>query len=150
MIGGDRPPEALGRYTGFLLNWIGARSREAFTAALEKVGLRLQQFAVMSMIAAEPGQTQQGLVESTRVDPSTMVQTLDALEAAGLAERRPHPTDRRKRAIYLTSDGTKLLTRARRVAGTMGDDVFSALDPGERAQLNALLRKAAGLEPEKP
>ena len=147
MIGGDRPPEALGQYTGFLLNWIGARSREAFTAALDKVGLRLQQFAVMSMIAAEPGQTQQGLVESTRVDASTMVQTLDALEAAGFAERRPHPTDRRKRSLYLTAEGTKLLTRARRVAGTMGDEVFSELTPKEREQLDALLRKAAGLAP---
>jgi DNA-binding MarR family transcriptional regulator len=146
MIDGERPPEALGRYTGFLLNWVGARSREAFAAALDKVGLRLQQFAVMNMIAAEPGQTQQGLVASTRVDASTMVQTLDALEAAGLAERRPHPTDRRKRALYLTPAGEKLLTKARKLAGKMGDEVFSALDAGERAQLNALLRKAAGLE----
>jgi DNA-binding MarR family transcriptional regulator len=146
MIYGDKPPEALGRYTGFLINWVGSRSRDAFVAALDGIGLKLHQFAVMSMIDAEPGQTQQALVEATRVDASTMVQTLDALEEGKLAERRPHPTDRRKRSLYLTSEGEKLLTRARRVAAKKGNDVFERLSAEERAQLDALLRKAAGLD----
>ena len=39
------------------------------------------------------------------IDPSTMVSLIDQLETAGLAERRPHPTDRRARAIAITPKG---------------------------------------------
>lgn len=146
MIDGDKPPEALGNYTGFLLNWVGARSREAFAEALASMDLKLHQFAVMSMMATRPGETQQVLVDATGVDASTMVQTIDSLEEAGLAERRPHPTDRRKRALYLTKDGERLLMKARRTAGRHGQKVFAALTQEERAELHRLLRKTAGLE----
>src|SRR4051794_37752537 len=98
MLGDSKPPDALGDDTGFLMNWCGLRSRTAFAGALDALGLRPQQFAVLSVIAENPGLTQQALVEATGIDPSTMVQMLDALQAAGWAERRPHATDRRKRA----------------------------------------------------
>src|SRR3569832_558903 len=121
MIFGDRPPEALGRYPGFLLNWVGARSRETFVSALAQLDLRLHEFAVMSMLAERSGPTQQELVEATGVDPSTKVQTIDSLVSVGLVERRPHPSDRRKRSIYLTKDGEKLLQRARGTARKTGE-----------------------------
>ena len=146
MLGGDKPPEALGDYTGFLMNWCAVRSRGAFAQELENLGLRPTQFAVMSVIDSEPGLTQQALVEATGVDPSSMVQMLDGLEEAGLAERRAHPSDRRKRAIHLTKEGRALLRRARRAATIVGEAAFAPLEPAERAQLHALLRKLAGLD----
>jgi DNA-binding MarR family transcriptional regulator len=146
MLGGSKPPEALGDYTGFLMNWCAARSRGAFARELESLGLRPPQFAVLSVIAAEPGLTQQALVEATDIDPSSMVQMLDGLEEAGWAERRPHPTDRRKRAVHLTPDGRRALDRARRAATRVGESTFAPLSADERAQLHGLLRKLAGLE----
>jgi len=148
MLGGSKPPEALGDYTGFLMNWCAARSRGDFAAELERLGLRRQEFAVMSVIAVEPGLTQQALVERSGIDPSSMVQILDALEAEGRAERRPHPTDRRKRAIHLTREGRAVLARARRAASKVGEATFAPLTPDERAELHRLLRKLAGLAEE--
>jgi DNA-binding MarR family transcriptional regulator len=147
LFGRTTPPEALGDYTGFLMNWCAARSRGAFAEALEDLGLKSQQFAVLSVMDAEPGLTQQALVKATGVDPSSMVQLLDGLEQAGWAQRRPHPTDRRKRAVYLTEDGRAILTRARRAATEVGEATFAPLAPEEREQLHALLRKLAGLAP---
>jgi DNA-binding MarR family transcriptional regulator len=146
MLGSNKPPEALGDYTGFLMNWIAIRSRGAFAAELEALGLRPPQFAVLSVIDAEPGLTQQALVTATGIDPSSMVQMVDSLEAAGWAERRPHESDRRKRAIHLTADGKKVLTRARTAATRVGDEAFAPLEPAEREQLHLLLRKLAGLD----
>jgi DNA-binding MarR family transcriptional regulator len=146
MLGESRPPAALGDYTGFLMNWCAARSRGAFAAELERLGLRAQEFAVLSVIAAEPGLTQQALVEATGVDPSTMVQVLDSLQDAGLAERRPHATDRRKRAVHLTEEGEATLGRARRAATRVGEATFAPLSEDERTQLHGLLRKLAGLD----
>jgi DNA-binding MarR family transcriptional regulator len=146
MIGGDKPPEELGRYTGFLLNWIGSRSRARFLAALADVGLHPREFAVLNIIASHPGVTQHEVGAKADVDPSTMVALLDGLEARGLAERRAHPDDRRKRAVHLTRDGEKILARGREIAGKVGEETFERLNATERKQLNALLRKTAGLD----
>jgi DNA-binding MarR family transcriptional regulator len=145
LFGPSKPPEELGDYTGFLMNWCAARSRGAFAAELERLGLRPPEFAVMSVIAAQPGLTQQALVDATGVDPSSMVQLLDGLEERGIAERRPHPTDRRKRAIHLTREGRSTLGRARRAAARVGEATFAPLEADERAELHRLLRKLAGL-----
>jgi DNA-binding MarR family transcriptional regulator len=146
LFGDATPPTALGDYTGFLMNWCAARSRGAFADALEQLGLRPAQFAVLSVIDTEPGMTQQALVDATGIDPSTMVQLLDSLEQAGWAQRRPHATDRRKRAVHLTKDGRAVLTRARKAATSVGEATFAPLAPQEREQLHALLRKLAGLD----
>src|SRR4051794_10043461 len=146
MIGGDRPPEELGRYTGFLLNWIGARSRARFVAALDELGLHPREFAVLNIIASTPGVTQHEIGLKSDVAPSTMVALRDGLEQRGLAERRAPPEDRRKRAVHLTPQGEKTLARGREIAGKVGEETFERLNATERKQLNTLLRKTAGLD----
>ncbi len=145
LFGSAPPPEPMGEFTGFLLNWVGDRSRSAFGAGMADLGLRPPQFAVMVLIDARPGLAQQELVSATGTDPSTMVALLDALELAGWAERRPHPIDRRKRALHLTPAGQDTLAAARRVAEKVGAESFGALEPAEFAELHRTLRKLAGL-----
>jgi DNA-binding MarR family transcriptional regulator len=145
MISGNRPPEALQHYTGFLLNWVAARSRTAFAAALEQHGLHLREFATLSIVAARPGLTQHELAQASEIDASTLVATLDGLEARGLAERRIAPQDRRKRAIHLTPEGERALTAGRAAAQQIADQSFGALSAAERKRFDALLRKLAGV-----
>ena len=148
MIGSERPPEALAQYTGFLMNWVARRSRESFAAALEaELGLHPREFGVLAVVQRDPGITQQAIGEAAGVDPSTMVATLDSLEERGLAERRPHASDRRKRAVFLTEEGEEATRRAQRIGKQVGKETLGALSKDERRQLNALLRKLAGLEP---
>jgi DNA-binding MarR family transcriptional regulator len=146
MLGGDRPPQALGQYTGFLLSWVSARSRARFGEALADIGLHPREFGVLTIIADRPGITQQGIVDATQVDSSTMVATLDAFEERGLAIRRVHPEDRRKRTVHLTPRGQELLARAQELAGVVGEEAFVQLTKAERRQLHGLLRKLAGLD----
>jgi DNA-binding MarR family transcriptional regulator len=146
MIWSDRPPAALAEHTGFLMNWVALRSRRHFAAALEeRFGLHPQDFGALSVIAKAPGATQQAICDASGVDPSTLVATLDTLEAHGLAERRPHDSDRRKRAIHLTPEGERVCREARALARRTGTEVFSALTREERKELNRLLRKLTGL-----
>jgi DNA-binding MarR family transcriptional regulator len=145
MVDGQRPPPQLAQYSGFLLNWVAARSRTRFAAALAEIGLHLREFAALNIVAAKPGLTQHDLAAASEIDASTLVATLDALERRGLAERRILPEDRRKRAIHLTADGEAALRRGRGLAQRLGDELFGALDADERAQFEALLRKLAGV-----
>lgn len=145
MIGGEKPPPQLAQYSGFLLNWVAARSRQRFAAALAEEGLHLREFAALNIVAARPGLTQQDLAAAAEIDASTLVATLDELERRGLAERRVMPEDRRKRAIHLTPAGEEALKRGRALARRLGNELFGTLTAAERRQFDLLLRKLAGV-----
>src|SRR5919201_2000447 len=146
MLGSERPPEALSGYTGFLMNWVATRSRLHFASALEeRCGLHPREFGVLNVLAQSSGVTQQAIGEHAGIDPSTMVATLDALEQRGLAERRPHPGDRRKRAVYLTPEGKRLLREGQKVARETGKELFGSLTDEEHEQLQSILHKLSGL-----
>jgi DNA-binding MarR family transcriptional regulator len=140
------PPEPLASALGFLLSWNGRRMAHAFEQALEPLGMRPPYFGVMRLIAADPGLTQQELGERSMIDASSMVAVLDELQALDFAERRPHPTDRRKHAVHLTAKGKRTLERAQTVANGVVEEILAPLDGSERDALRRLLRKLAGLE----
>jgi DNA-binding MarR family transcriptional regulator len=100
----------------------------------------------MRLIEAAPGCAQQELVDRSMIDPSSMVGIIDELESLGLAERRAHATDRRKRAVHLTAKGKRKLERAMAVAVETAEDVLEPLSERERDTLRKLLRKVAGVE----
>jgi DNA-binding MarR family transcriptional regulator len=97
----------------------------------------------MTMVAAQPGMSQQQLHEKTGIDPSSMVAVIDDLQARGLAERRPDPDDRRARAIYLTADGQRKLQRIGKLAAQLQRELFGGLTEQELSTLHALLLKLA-------
>ncbi len=145
----DRPPpEPLASAPGFLLSWNGQRTAYRFAEALRPLGLRPHHFGVLTLIDADPGAAQQELVDRSMIDPSSMVAVIDELEELGLAERRPHPSDRRKHAVHLTDEGRKTLGRARAAAMKTAGELFAPLDANERELLRRLLRKLAGVEPQ--
>jgi hypothetical protein len=72
-----------------------------------------------------------------------MVAVIDELERHGLAERRPHPDDRRARAIYLTTAGEESLKRVRAVAARLQRELFAPLTSQERDTFTSLLAKLA-------
>jgi DNA-binding MarR family transcriptional regulator len=140
------PPEPLASATGFLLSWMGRKTASGFAEALQPLGLRPPHFGILNLVAARPGITQQELVAGSLIDPSSMVAVIDELEELGLAERRRHPQDRRKHAVYVTAKGRRTLGRAREVAVAYADELLAPLDADEQETLRLLLRKLAGLE----
>jgi DNA-binding MarR family transcriptional regulator len=81
-------------------------------------------------------------------DASYVTSLADALEERGLAERRPHPSDRRIKMIALTRKGVAARERAFEVLYEPPGS-FEALTGAEQRQLRDLLRKVAdaGREP---
>ena len=140
-------PGELAAFPGYLLARLGESSKQRFHKALEPEGLHPRHFGVMTIVAAQPGMTQQHLHEQTAIDPSSMVSVIDELEAMGLAERRPHPEDRRARTIFLTERGRQTLKRVRGLAAELQREFFGVLTAEERRTLHTLLRKLAGSGP---
>src|SRR5712691_11409595 len=146
MLSGDRPPAVLTKHLGFMLTWAGRRSAGRFAERLAPLGIHPRHFGVMLLIDARPGLTQHELGGAAAIDPSSMVGVLDELEERGLAERRSHPDDRRKRTVHLTAKGKRVLEQAREQAERAGREHFEPLTAAERKELGRLLRKLAGVD----
>jgi DNA-binding MarR family transcriptional regulator len=86
-------------------------------------------------------QTQLALAQSARLDKSTMVVAVDALENEGLVERRPDQKDRRARIVVPTDAGRKLLARAEGVVLGVEDDVLADLSAEELRVVRGLLTR---------
>ena len=96
----------------------------------------------LTSLDQESGRTLRSLAEEWQCDASTATWIVDRLEAKGLAERRPHPSDRRARLVLLTPLGVQ--KKAALFAGTYAPPPeLPALD---RADL-ALLRDAVAKLP---
>jgi DNA-binding MarR family transcriptional regulator len=67
---------------------------------------------------------------------------LNDLEAAGWAEPRRDPDDRRRHTVEITAGGRKALARAEQALDGLEEDVLGALSPDERATLRELLTRA--------
>ncbi len=114
------------------------------TAALEDSGISPRQHAVLATAMCGQ-QTQTDLAKAIGLDKTTMVVTVDELEAAGLAERQPAPGDRRARVIKVTQAGERKVHEAEAVLDRVREDVLATLPADERdAFLRALGRLACG------
>jgi DNA-binding MarR family transcriptional regulator len=120
----------------FLLDRTGHVLRSRMSAALAEIGLTSRMHCVL-VHALEEERTQAQLAELGDMDKTTMVVTVDALEAAGLAERRPSRTDRRARIIVVTDDGARVARRSQEIVDRVHRAALTAL-PGDDRQ--ALLR----------
>ena len=130
------------------LCWLLSRASHALmtesTAALEQSGISPREHAVLAA-AMTGAHTQIELARIVGLDKTTMVVTVDALEAAGLAERRPSTSDRRARVVAVTKAGARKVREAEAILQRVRDDVLSILDPAQReAFLSALSQLAGG------
>ena len=117
------------------LCWLLARASHGLntesTAALEELGVSPRAHAVLTT-AMTGEHTQTEIARLVGLDKTTMVVTVDELEAAGLAERRPSSTDRRARVIAVTTEGKRKVREADKVLDRVRDDVLGALAPEDR------------------
>jgi MarR family transcriptional regulator for hemolysin len=113
-------------------------------AALAEIGITPRSYCVLCK-AGTGELTQIQLAERCDLDKTTMVVTIDELERAGLAERRPSPTDRRARIISVTDAGRAKIDEGRRIVDRVHDEVLAALPAEDReALLGALTRLVEG------
>ncbi|MEU4422848.1 MarR family winged helix-turn-helix transcriptional regulator [Actinoplanes sp. NPDC024001] len=128
----------------FLLDHTSHVLRTRMAAALAEIGLTARMHCVL-VHALEAERTQIQLAELGDMDKTTMVVTVDALEKAGFAERRPSSTDRRARIIAVTPAGAEIAARSQGIVDGVHRDALSALPEDEREILvRALNRLVTG------
>ena len=129
---------------GWHIRRIARLANGHFDQALEASGLSAAQFTLMALVAANSDDRISALAERAAIDPSTLSRTLEGLEKLGLVEIVRVQSDRRRRAVWLTEKGARVLQSAMplwRKAHDELDHVFSALP---LAQIKVIINKTNG------
>lgn len=105
--------------------------------ALAPLGLGSQQFSLLCLIASADDDTFGALAERAGLNASTMTRNIDVLARAGWVEVAQHGSDRRRRAIWLTEAGARLLQAALPVWRRAEDGLQARLGNPFRGRLQA-------------
>ncbi|WP_062294837.1 MarR family winged helix-turn-helix transcriptional regulator [Nostoc piscinale] len=136
-------PECLSHWTGFVLHWVTELGAQFYARAMTPLNLRPLQVGILQLLAGEGAMVQARLGDKLRVDKASMVTLLNDLEAQGLIERRPHPSDRRAYEVHLLKAGEQRLQQAEHVSIEVAKQFFAALTLEEQQILNELLKRVA-------
>jgi DNA-binding MarR family transcriptional regulator len=109
-------------------------------------GITDTQLGVLWQLETHGRSTPGVLAERERVSPPSMNRTLNALEVAGYVRRDPSDEDARQVWVSVTPAGDSLIAETRRLRTAWFHQQLDALEPSERAALEAardVLRKLA-------
>jgi DNA-binding MarR family transcriptional regulator len=123
----------------FFVGTVRDRLRDAGTA----MGVSPSLMKALFFLEPDESVRMGDLAEHLSCDASYVTNLADMLEERGLAERRPHPTDRRVKTLVLSAAGVAAKQQ-------MFDLIYEpppaldVLDAAEQRELRDLLRKVAG------
>lgn len=104
------------------------------------------QYAVLAALSNRGPMTPTALAEDQQVQPPHITRVINALDAAGLARRDQHPTDRRQVVVSITEAGQAEVRETRRRRNEWLAGRIKGFDPAERevlARAVVLLRRVA-------
>lgn len=137
-------PDPLTREVVDLIGTVVARYHEEYELAAAQHSLTGAQARVLALLAREPAPMRQ-IARQLKCEPSNVTGIVDRLEARGLVERRPDPSDRRVKVAAATKEGLD-------TAGVLRDALDFAREPLagltslERRLLRDLLKRMLGEE----
>lgn len=99
------------------------------------------QYAVMRAIAECPGIEQINLMEAAVSTKATLAEMLSRMEKRGLVRRENDPLDKRRRFVYLTTEGEALLNVTMPLGNQVDEEFLGRLNDEERAQFARLIKK---------
>jgi MarR family 2-MHQ and catechol resistance regulon transcriptional repressor len=112
-------------------------------ADLQGTGLGESDFRVLEILLHKGAQPVNVIGPKVNLTPGSISVAVDRLHGRGLVSRVEDPGDRRVRIVDLTPAGRELIVPVFRRRAAVLEEVFAVLRPGERVQLERLL-KAVG------
>jgi DNA-binding MarR family transcriptional regulator len=111
---------------------------------LAERGLSRARAELLWRLRARSPLTQRELSQQLRCTPRNVTDLVDALEAAGLVARGPHPTDRRATLVSLTDQGQAAAARMQAESRQFAAELFRDLSPAELASFAKVVDHVLG------
>jgi DNA-binding MarR family transcriptional regulator len=128
---------------GYLVRQVSHTLRSAMDTALRPYALTAPQYAVLSVLARDPGSSGADLARACNTTPQAMNGVLATLARDGLIERHPHPTHGRILQVTLTSEGERRLAAATAVVRRLEATIEGGFTPDEIATVKEWLVDSA-------
>ena len=110
-------------------------------ASVQKHGLTIPQFEVLSTLAVAECTNQQELADRLQVTKGNLVGLIDRLTEKGWVERQVTPGDRRVNRVRITAHGKQLFDKALPEQLGIVDSMMSQLTKDDLQSLRSLLEK---------
>ena len=121
---------------GLLVHDVSRLLRRRLDQEAQSIGLTSAQWRVLAYLARCEGINQASLADFMDMEPITLSRHLDRMEAAGLTERRPDPSDRRAHRLYLTEAARPLIASFRTIAAGVMQEAVEGLAEKEIDKLS--------------
>jgi DNA-binding MarR family transcriptional regulator len=130
-------------HSGYLLRQAWYAFRIAMDVALREEQLSGVQYAVLSVLARDPGSSGADLARACNTTPQAMNGVLTTLERQTLIERQAHPGHGRILQVFLTDEGRRRLGRATPRVRAVEETVETGLSDAEVAIVKRWLVETA-------
>ena len=97
----------------------------------------------LRVVGGREGVRLSDLAGALHIAPRSATEVADALQARGLVERTPDPTDRRAVVLAPTAEGRRVQQEIATARAADNRDLFARLDAADRATLARILRTLA-------
>jgi DNA-binding MarR family transcriptional regulator len=136
------------RFVGYKIRRLQLVIISELNEILRSFELRVMDFAVLSVVGANPGLYQNGITQLLGAEPPAVVLSLDRLEEGLYLNRRASRKDRRLRTLHLTPAGRKLLQKVTASVEQQEDRMKRAMGPAAPEVVEGLnqLMRAYGLQ----
>ncbi len=135
----DDDPDVLGE----LLVRVTRGQRRRWREALAPWDLSPHHARALRVVTDRAGTRLSDLAEALHIAPRSATEVADALQARGLVERTPDPTDRRAVVLTPTDEGRRVQQEIAAARAADSRDLFARLDAADRAALARILRTLA-------
>jgi len=128
--------------TGFLVHDVSRIRKKVVDQAVSPLGITRSQFWVLVNIAryGDDGIAQTELARLMSVGKVSLGGLIDRMEANGILERLPDPSDRRAKKVFITEKGEELLQRLQEVAEKINKQIMRGISSEQNKMLDNMLK----------
>lgn len=126
---------------GFLIHDVSRMRRSTYDQFMKPLGITRAQWWVLAHLSRHDGMMQTQLADVLEVGKASLGDVIETLESGGWVQRRPDPSDKRAKRVYLTKPAQGLIKRMSVLEYEFNSQILADLSPAERAELSRSLVK---------
>lgn len=126
---------------GFLIHDVSRMRRSAYDQFMKPLGITRAQWWVLAHLSRHDGMMQTQLADVLEVGKASLGDVIEGLESSGWVERRPDPSDKRAKRVYLTKPAQGLIKRMTVMENEFNGQILRDLTPTQRNELIRSLLK---------
>ncbi|MGQ0620677.1 MAG: MarR family winged helix-turn-helix transcriptional regulator [Panacagrimonas sp.] len=126
---------------GFLIHDVSRMRRSAYDQFMKPLGITRAQWWVLAHLSRHDGMMQTQLADVLEVGKASLGDVIEGLESGGWVERRPDPSDKRAKRVYLTRPAQSLIKRMTVMEHEFNSQILMDLTVSERTEMTRSLLK---------